>query len=221
MDCELPKKEFEVVCVIVNLGAGSKVLRIAKQHGVTGGTILLGSGTIKNRILEVFDLTDIRKEIVFMVAEKSTGLAALEAISREVHLHKPNHGIAFSLAISCVFGLPHNKCSCAEQRKSEVDSLYKAIFVVVEKGQAENVMDAATKAGARGGTIVNARGSGIHETKKLFSMDIEPEKEFILILTESGIAEAVTTAIKNDLRIDEPGKGIIFVQDVNNAYGLY
>jgi nitrogen regulatory protein PII len=221
MDSELPKKEFDAICAVVNLGTGSKVLKIAKLHGVTGGTILLGNGTIKNRILEVLDLTDVRKEIVFTVVEKSIGLNALEAINRELRLHKPNHGIAFSISVSGIFGLSHCKCGCVAQRKNEVGSVYKAIFVVVEKGKAENVMDAATKAGARGGTIINARGSGIHETKKIFSMDIEPEKEFILILTESEIADAVISSIRNDLRIDEPGNGIIFIQDVNNAYGLY
>ena len=221
MDSEWPKKEFDAVCAIVNFGLGSKVLKIAKAQGATGGTIFLGRGTIKNRVLEILDLCDIRKEIVFMIVERQVGLKALEALHRKLLLQKSNHGIAFSLPVSCIFGMPHIECGCAGHRSKEVDSMYKAIFTVVEKGQAENVIDAAGKAGARGGTIINARGSGIHETRKIFDMDIEPEKEFVLILAETGTAEAVAGAIRADLKIDEPGKGIIFMLDINEAYGLY
>lgn len=31
--------ELELICVIVNFNLGSKVLKHAKQHGITGGTI--------------------------------------------------------------------------------------------------------------------------------------------------------------------------------------
>ena len=62
--------------------------------------------------------------------------------------------------------------------------MYQSIIAIVERGHAENVIDAATQAGSRGGTIINARGSGIHETSTLFAMEIEPEKEVVLIVAE-------------------------------------
>jgi len=91
---------------------------------------------------------------------------------------------------------------------------------VVDKGKAEDVIDAATAAGSRGGTIINARGSGIHETSKLFFMDVEPEKEIVMILSEKKDAEAIISSIREKLDIEQPGKGIIFVQEVSKVYGL-
>ena len=38
------------------------------------------------------------------------------------------------------------------------------------------------KAGAQGGTIMRGRGTGIHETAKIFGIPIEPEKEIVLTL---------------------------------------
>ncbi len=70
-------------------------------------------------------------------------------------------------------------------------------------------------------TIINARGSGIHETNKIFSMEIEPEKEVVLLISEKTLTKQIISSIKEQLQIDEPGKGIIFVQDINKAYGLY
>lgn len=73
----------------------------------------------------------------------------------------------------------------------------------------------------RGGTVINGRGSGIHETSKVFSMEIEPGKEIILILSESNRTNAIVTSIRKEMNIDEPGNGLIFVQDTNETYGLY
>jgi len=101
------------------------------------------------------------------------------------------------------------------------DSLYDAIFVIVDRGKAEAVIDAASKAGSKGGTIIHARGSGIHETSKLFAMEIEPEKEVVLILAEKNLTDPIVSTIREELQIDKPGKGIIFIQAVDRAYGLY
>ena len=98
--------------------------------------------------------------------------------------------------------------------------MYRAIFTIVDRGRAEDVMDAANEVGAKGGTIINARGSGIHETNKLFSMEIEPEKEMVMILSEKSVVDSIVSSIRKKLDIDKPGKGIIFVQEVSRAYGL-
>lgn len=98
--------------------------------------------------------------------------------------------------------------------------MYDAIFTIIDRGKADAVIEAAKQAGARGGTIINARGSGIHETQMLFAMEIEPEKEMVLILVKKELMEPVVSSIREQLQIDEPGNGIIFVQEVNQIYGL-
>jgi nitrogen regulatory protein PII len=56
---------------------------------------------------------------------------------------------------------------------------------------------------------------------KLFNMDIEPEKEMVIILTEKEAMRGIVDNIRKKLSIDEPGNGIIFVQDVAETYGIY
>lgn len=213
-------KIIELLCVIVNNGLGSKVLKNAKHNKITGGTIFLGRGTVKNRILELLDMYDVRKEIVLMIAERMTAFNALEILSREMHFNKPNHGIAFSMDVLGIIGAKCYKSDNTAERGAD-NIMYHAIFTIVDKGKAEDVVETATKAGARGGTVINARGSGVHETSKLFSMEIEPEKEIVLILSETKLTEAIVSSIKDSLKIEEPGNGIIFVLDVNKTYGLY
>ena len=99
--------------------------------------------------------------------------------------------------------------------------MYNIIFVIVEKGKAEDVIEAANKAGSTGGTIINARGAGIHEVQKFFSVEIEPEKEEVFIITRSDNKDKIVNSIREHLKIDEPGNGILYVLDVNEVYGLH
>ncbi|AST90833.1 transcriptional regulator [Sutcliffiella cohnii] len=211
---------YEQVCIIVDFGKGSKIMQTAKKHGISGGTILVGKGTVKNRLLEMLGINDIRKEIIILVSDKSTVHHAIEQLDKQFKFSKPNHGIVFTTSIYRVLGAKCMKETINEESGVN-NTMYHAITVIVEKGNAELVIDAANEAGSKGGTIINARGSGIHETSKLFSMTIEPEKELVLILSEKESTENIISSIRSKLKIDEPGNGIIFIQDVNKTYGLY
>ncbi|MGY4686728.1 P-II family nitrogen regulator [Petrotoga sp. DB-2] len=213
--------DVEQICIIINFGLGSKLLQIAKNYGISNGTVLLGKGTVNNRILDFLGLSDIRKEIVLMVATKKTADQVLEKLHDEINFEKPGHGIAFTTSVRLLVGIGGYKSDNLKERRGVDDNMYDAITVIVDMGKAEYVIDAATKAGSKGGTIIKGRGSGIHETSKLFSMNIEPEKEIVLILSEKDKTEAIVSSIRKELKIDEPGKGILYIQNVNKAYGLY
>ncbi len=209
---------IELVYVIVNHGLGSKIVKAAKHNGIKGSTITFARGTAHKSILDFLGLYDTRKEIVFLLADKETAFHTMEDLKEEFHFEKPNHGITFATSIRKVSG---SKTICNKKAEGGGESvMYNLITVIVDKGKGEDVVAAAEKGGSRGATIINARGSGIHETSKLFSMEIEPEKEMVLILSECDIVEKITASISSSLSMDEPGNGIIYVQDVNKAYGV-
>jgi len=192
---------------------------MAKKNGISGGTIALGRGTVSGRLAQLLGLTDTRKEIVFMAAQKHLGRNALRMFADELHLNKPKRGIAFAMPLGAFLGTGHYEYEF-KSREGGARSMYRAVFVVVDKGKGEEVMDVAKAAGAKGGTIINARGSSIHETGRFLNLEIEPEKEMVLILARPELADRIVLAVRDELKIDEPGKGIIFVQDVNEVYGV-
>lgn len=220
MDMDTKASDLALLFVIVNAGMATRVVCTAKRQGMGGGTIFLGTGTVKNSILEFLELADVRKEMILMGGTRRTVYAAMDKICTEYKLHKPHHGIAFVMAVQAIVGSKCSDTQTIQQEKEAGQVMYQLITIVVDKGRAEDVIDAATKAGSKGGTIVNARGSGIHETSKLFSMEIEPEKEIVLILSEWQQTSAIVQNIREELQIEEPGNGIIFVQTVENAFGI-
>jgi nitrogen regulatory protein PII len=221
LDKKAEVMDFELISVIVNFGMASKILKTSKKYGIHGGTITLARGTANNRIWDYLGLSDVRKEILYMVADKETAYRTLDHVNTEYKLNKPNHGIAFTTSISATMGIRMSECNNVKVERGEDNTMYQVINIIVEKGKAEDVIEAAIVAGSKGGTIVNGRGSGLHETSKLFSMDIEPEKEIVIILSEIDMTDSIVSSIREKLKIDEPGKGIIFVQDVNKTYGIY
>ena len=215
--------DFEMMCVIVHHGLGSKVLRFAKAEGIFGGTIFYGQGTVKNFWLELFELARSQKELVMMAAEKGIAYRFLDILNRELQLDKPNHGIAFSVPIHHFTGGKHGYDVDYDYERvgGDEQKMYQAIYVIVKKGEAERAVEAAQAAGAKGGTIINARGAGRHETTRVFLMDIEPEKEILLILSEGSSTDAIVEAVSREMELSVPGNGVIFVQDISRTYGLY
>ena len=213
--------DHEMLCCIVNSGQGSRVLKIAKHQGVRGGTVIMVFGFIRNKLLQFLGLDDTKMELVMMAAPGEVARTAAKALFEELSLHKKNHGIAFTIPLSNLIGSMENEFDDSGDDKVVKGAVYTAIFTVVDRGMGDDVVEAATAAGARGATIIHARGSGIHETGMLFAMQIEPEKDLVLILAKNDVRGAIIESIRSKLHIDEPGKGIIFTMTVGEAYGLH
>ena len=211
---------FDLIRCIVRIGDSSKVIRIASKHGLDSGSISLARGTAHGHLLEFLKITDVRKEIVTMIAKSENSKEIVRCISEEMEFNKPHHGIVFSQTISELVRIKKNIHEISEVREDN-DAMYKAIYVIVEIGKADDVIAAAKKAGARGGTILHARESGLHETQKFFSIEVEPEVEQAFLIVDSAAKDTIIEAIRTYLDANEDGKGLIFVLDINEAYGLH
>ena len=97
---------------------------------------------------------------------------------------------------------------------------YEVVVVIVNEGHSDKVMDAARDAGARGGTIAHARGSGTKDIEKKYGIVITPQKEMIYILVNENIRDAVMSAINKAVGLDTVGQGIIFSLPVDNISGI-
>ena len=97
---------------------------------------------------------------------------------------------------------------------------HEAIFCIVNSGYSEAVMDAAKRLGARGGTVINARGTASKEAEKFFHITIHPEKEIVMILVPKKLKDGVLHALYKEVGLDTPGQGIAFSVPVESAVGL-
>ena len=97
---------------------------------------------------------------------------------------------------------------------------YEMIVCIVNAGFSDEVMDAARKYGAKGGTVMHARGTANPEAENFFKITIQPEKEVVMILVSSDIKDDVLNAIYKEVGLNSPGHGIAFTLPVDAAVGL-
>lgn len=96
----------------------------------------------------------------------------------------------------------------------------KLIITIVNRGFSETVMDSAREAGAKGGTILHGRGTGAHH-QNIFGINIDPEKDIILIVALKSACVAIMEAIDAAAGLGTPGSGICFVLPVDNFVGVH
>ncbi len=97
---------------------------------------------------------------------------------------------------------------------------YEAVFCIVNAGYSDVVMDAAKEVGARGGTVIHARGTANKEAEKYFHITIQPDKDIVMILVPSEIKDNVLHAIYRNAGLKSDGQGIAFSMAVDKVVGL-
>lgn len=97
---------------------------------------------------------------------------------------------------------------------------FEVVIALVNLGFSEVVMNAAREQGARGGTIIHARGTGTKEMEKKYGVIITPDKEMIMIIVNSQIKDQVLSAIYKAAGFGTDGQGIAFTLPISDVVGL-
>ena len=90
------------------------------------------------------------------------------------------------------------------------------IIAIVNSGYADDAMKAARSAGARGGTILNARGAGVDAQDRFYGITIQSEKEMVMLVVE----KEHKADISEKTGLKQEGRGVIFSLPVEDAVGM-
>ena len=101
-----------------------------------------------------------------------------------------------------------------------MEQKFELIVVLVNAGFATVAMDAAKECGARGGTIIHARGTGTKDMEKQYGIIITPDKEMLMILVNSKIKDDVLSAVYKAAGLGSDGQGIAFSLPIDDVVGL-
>ena len=97
---------------------------------------------------------------------------------------------------------------------------HEVIFAIVNSGYAEEVMDVARDNGARGGTILNARGVAGEEAAAFFGITLHAEKEILMIVVDKTLRDGILNAIYKQMGLGKKAQGIAFSLPVSDVAGL-
>lgn len=97
---------------------------------------------------------------------------------------------------------------------------HEVIFAIVNAGFADEAMAVAREQGARGGTILNARGVAREKEAAFFGITIHPDKEILMLVVEKNVRNAILNALYTNMGMDKKAQGIVFSLPVSDVAGL-
>ena len=171
MRAESAEPVVKLLVTIMDRGKGERVVDFYRSRGLPYHFITLGFGTANSQILDYFGLNETEKDIVLTLVQGDHSRRLLEDTTNDFRMTGPGRGILFTLPLSGVSGrvpqiLEHIKekeaAGMEEKREPTMEEEGKKVpfdlvLTVVERGNVDAVMQAASKAGARGGTVLHAR----------------------------------------------------------------
>ncbi|MBP7552329.1 MAG: P-II family nitrogen regulator [Spirochaetes bacterium] len=199
-------KYDKLICTVVNHGLGEKIAADTIQAGAGGGTIIVGKGSSDSALLRFLSIADLEKDILLTLVTNDQAPAVTNSIINSRHLGKHSCGYLFIIDLG------------GKLMNTVYD--HELINIIVNRGYADDIMDAARKAGATGGTILHARGTGKPDDEKFFGITIVPEKEQVLILAKNDISENIQKAVLELECLNTPGIGIMFVTPASDFIQL-
>ena len=97
---------------------------------------------------------------------------------------------------------------------------FELVVCIVNAGFSQNVMEAARSAGAQGGTILRARGSANPEAEEFFNINIQPDKEMVMILVPKEIKDDIISIVYKEAGLGTDSQGIAFSLPVSRTTTL-
>ena len=223
---------LKMVVIIVNRNDAKKTTDFLTEKHFHFQFTFLAEGTSGSEILDLFGLGSTDKTVVLSVAPDFRIAAILSELSNALKLHKPGKGIAFTIPLSGIglHGLLNPWIDQMDEKwnttmENEVDKMsesitHDVIIAIVDKGNSEELIEVAKDAGATGGTVINARRSGMGDAIKFLDIPVQGEKEIIAILTKREIKHNIMNAINDSYGIKTQAHGIVLSLPVDSMIGL-
>lgn len=134
--------------------------------------VTLGRGTVNDAMLDSFGLESHEKAVLFSFVTREKWRELQKGMHKKLQIDLPGTGVAFLLPVGSIGGRGVytflTRKFEMEGEEEMADTEYEMIIAVANQGYIEPIMEAARSAGAGGGTVIHAKGTGMNEMGKFF-----------------------------------------------------
>ncbi len=215
-----------LMTTIVDRKVAKKYSELYKENEQHVMFVTLGSGTAANEILDYLGLENTEKAVIFSMQEESAWEKIKKQLQQKLKIDAPGGGIAFTIPLSSIGGkktlqfLLEGQDYQKEEESTLKDTVHELIVVIADQGNIELIMDAARGAGAYGGTVIHAKGTGMEQAEKFMGVSLAAEKEMIFIVTRKEQKNEIMRAIMKKAGLNSRAKSIVFSLPVTDTAGL-
>lgn len=218
--------ELYMMTTIANRNMLPRFLGFYQEQGVNVNLITLGRGTAASEVMDYFGLESAEKAVLFGVVTDEVWRALKKGLQNRLRIDVPGTGIAFTVPLSSIGGgrelrfLTQHQDFVKGEENTLKDTTHELLVVIANQGYSNLIMEAAKGAGAGGGTVIHARGTGMERAESFFGVSLASEKEIIFIVSRTGLRSKIMRAVMKEAGMESKAKSIIFSLPVTSTAGL-
>lgn len=215
-----------LMTTIVERKMADKYVNLFQENNLHVIFRTLGFGTVSNDVLDYLGLESNEKAVAFSVLEENTWIRIKKQLEKKLKIDAPGGGISFIIPLSSIGGkktlqfLIESYDYQKEEETTLKNTTHELIIAIAEQGYTDMIMDAARGAGAYGGTVIHAKGTGMEIAEKFMHISLAAEKEIIFIVTKTEQKNPIMQAIMQKAGPDSKAKAITFSLPVTATAGL-
>ena len=218
---------FRILVLISKRELSEKTSAVLKDMKIPVHYRLNAEGTASSEMMDLLGLADTDWNLTISLVPKNVADKTLKKCNRTLMLGAMNSGIGFTIPINGLNGLFYHMLSELEgsiNTTGKVENMateYKnsAIIAVVKQGYSDKVMNAARKAGARGGTVLHSRQVGEHDTLNAWGLSLQEETDLILIIADNKMKMDIMQAITKECGMQTDAKGMVISAPIDTVIG--
>jgi len=218
--------ELYLLVTITSRNLTKKFVNFYEGMDLPVSVITLGNGTASSEVLDYFGLDGSDKSVIFHVVTAEKWKEVKRQLRLKMNIDIPGIGIAFLVPLSSIVGMKTLNYLTAGQEfvKGEESSLkdtkYELLVTISNQGYTEQIMDAARKVHAAGGTVIHAKGTGTHLAEKFMGVTLVPEKEMVFIVVRKSQKNDIMRAIMDEAGTGTKAGAIVFSLPVTDTAGM-
>ena len=208
------------IITITNRVMGSKhFLDFYRAFGAPVVFSALGRGTASDDMLSYLGLEATEKTVLFSVVTPQVKDVLMRELAVCLHLSSVGGMSAMNYLISG--GADVQPDLTVKEEELMHDSGYELVVAIANGGYSDMVMEAASAAGAQGGTVLHTRATDADNANKFFGMAITEEREMILLVTAADKRAAIMQAIMEKAGAQSEAQSVVFSVKLDDVAGLY
>ncbi len=216
--------ELYLVMSIIDRKKADKMTKIFNELNFSVVLANLGVGTATSEHLLLYDLEASEKAVFTTIATRKSVQELFLYAEQKMYIDIPGNGIMLSMPLKSVSGGSNLEYITKGQEigggKPVMEFKHELIIVIIKEGHSDEVMEYARKAGAGGGTVLHAKGTGTDEVQKFMGVSIAPNKDMIYILSEADKKAEIMNAISENCGKGKPAEAFCFSVPVSAVAGI-
>lgn len=202
-----------------------RFISLYQEKRIASSFITLGHGTVSGKGAAML-LSSPEKAVCFAFVTAEVWREAKRALRQSLQIDVPGVGVAFLTPLSSIGGRRELSFLTEGQNfergeESAMQGTKRELIVIISnQGFSELVMDAARQAGAYGGTVVHARGTGMERAERFLGISLASEKDMIFIVVKTAQRDSIMQSVMLKAGMETPAKAIAFSLPVTDTAGL-